>query len=372
MSQSCLITGASGAIGFSVLENILDRGFEQVFCTFRSDRSLDGVRQALKPADRTRIIPIMTDLSDPSSVEVITREVNTFKDSSSYECLVVHCAADVSWTKSLEDIAPANVDGTRHLLKAAHQLWSRCRIVYFSTAYADYEHGNHRNTYEQTKERAESMVRETASSEGSAVLIIRASLVVGCGSGGFVYRFNGIYSIIRLIASNEVPCIVGNSIYEANLIPIDWVIDEMWAGLENLEWGNVKHITLCADRGIPIEELIKRTQIQANKLRNENQLEEYTEMTVISRRQYEFLMRSADSWELSEYFRRMQTITDIIEGYIKHSETARQMLSAGNSTPPPQYEDFIEPVISYWIAKHQNKVLSTKEPAWLKWRSKGA
>jgi dihydroflavonol-4-reductase len=108
-----LVTGATGFVGWHVARKLLERG-DRV-------RALVRDRARLKELDQAE--PVEGDLRDPESLERAVEGCG----------VVYHVAADYRlWTREPEEMYRSNVDGTRHLLKAAQRKGVE-RVVYTST-----------------------------------------------------------------------------------------------------------------------------------------------------------------------------------------------------------------------------------------------
>jgi dihydroflavonol-4-reductase len=108
-----LVTGATGFVGWHVARKLLERG-DRV-------RVLVRDRARLKELDQAE--PVEGDLRDPESLERAVEGCG----------IVYHVAADYRlWTREPAEMYLSNVDGTRHLLKAAQRKGVE-RVVYTST-----------------------------------------------------------------------------------------------------------------------------------------------------------------------------------------------------------------------------------------------
>ncbi|MGH9351509.1 MAG: hopanoid-associated sugar epimerase, partial [Terriglobia bacterium] len=110
-----LVTGASGFVGSHLARLVAARGGEVRLLTRPSSdpRALTGI-----PAER-----VPGDLRDPASLKTALQGVDR----------VFHVAADYRlWSKDPQEIYQSNVEGTRNLLRAAHEA-RVTRFVYTST-----------------------------------------------------------------------------------------------------------------------------------------------------------------------------------------------------------------------------------------------
>ena len=367
--DAIVISGATGAVGYSLLAECLGKFNIPAYCICRSEAASSELLETIPGKFAHLLRFVYLDLAEESDVSGIL-DTQLSRDSINH-CLALHCAADVSWTKSVEELRKLNVEGTRTFLKLLEGCSKRSDLVYLSTAFADFIDGNHRNGYEKTKADAEALITGFHASN-RRVFIVRASLVIGGAEDGFIHRFNGIYSIIRLAATGDVPCLIAEDSYSIDVIPIDWLVQEVTHLLEKPD--EIATVTAAAgfDSCLPLNELLDRTQQLANQRRRQKGLPDNPEVSVIGRRQYEFLMKSADSWGLDRYFRRTKQITRIMEGYIEHSESQRAIKPEGTLTDPPHWELYIDRVIEYWIEQNSPKVCRTAKPSWLRWQQDAA
>jgi nucleoside-diphosphate-sugar epimerase len=109
-----LITGASGFIGASLVENLLDRGFRHVRCLARPSSVIARLESAaLRYKDRARVEIVRGNLLRRDDCLEATKDV----------AIIFHLAAGVS-DKSVPDAFMNTVVATRNLLDAA--LMHRC------------------------------------------------------------------------------------------------------------------------------------------------------------------------------------------------------------------------------------------------------
>ncbi len=168
---SCLVTGASGFIGGHLVERLIADG-RAVRCLVRetSDRSL---------LDSLGVEFALGDLTSADSLASATKGCRH----------VFHCGALVSDWGTVEEITRINVDGTRHLLRAAIAAGVE-RFIHFSTTDVygypggeaiteDYIATSFGNWYAQTKRAAEAEVRAASGERGLEVVLLRPATVYG-------------------------------------------------------------------------------------------------------------------------------------------------------------------------------------------------
>jgi thioester reductase-like protein len=119
-----LLTGATGFVGAFLLAELLRRREGNIACLVRApdpDRALGRILDNLAgygidvSEHRTRIVAIPGDLSRPClGLDERTADM-LYADYGS----IVHCGGMVKWTYPYRALAPANVDGTREILRLA-------------------------------------------------------------------------------------------------------------------------------------------------------------------------------------------------------------------------------------------------------------
>ncbi|MDO5492065.1 MAG: NAD-dependent epimerase/dehydratase family protein [Nesterenkonia sp.] len=237
-----LVTGASGLLGRSVAQRLVDLGYE-VTTLQRSASGVEGARE------------VRGSLNDADAVA----------EAVSGQDVVVHMAAKVSVSGPREDFVRVNVDGTRAIFDAAEAAGVR-RVLHVSspsTAHsgsslvgvgagpADPE--NAEGNYAQTKAAAELLAEERGRTAfggaGMAVLIIRPHLVWGPGDTQLTAR------IVDRSRSGRMP-ILGTGAPLVDTIYIDNAVDAFVAGVRRLPQIAGRRLVLTNGEPRPIGELI--------------------------------------------------------------------------------------------------------------------
>lgn len=211
------ITGTTGLLGGEVMRRLLERGDRDIVALVRRPVDWEHPRLRLHFAD----------LLDDGPMPALPDDVET----------VIHCAASVGFDLPLETQRAINVEGTRRVLDAAGALPSLKRFMHVSTAYVggtfdgvfgpdDLDRGQgFRNTYEQSKFEAETLVRST----DVPWQIVRPSIVVGDQRTGWTTAFNVVYGPLRAYSRGLMNIAPGRSQAPVDLVPIDLVADGMVA-----------------------------------------------------------------------------------------------------------------------------------------------
>jgi thioester reductase-like protein len=119
-----LLTGATGFVGAFLLAELLDRMPGPVHCLVRAGDEAHALRRIMENLDdhgvdigehRSRVVPVVGDLTEP----LLGLSRRDFEGLHAAVGEIVHCGAVVKWTYPYRGLAPANVDGTREVLRLA-------------------------------------------------------------------------------------------------------------------------------------------------------------------------------------------------------------------------------------------------------------
>ncbi len=238
-----LLTGATGFVGMELLHRLLTRTDRDVVALVRAADDaaaasrLHGVLATLfPPGERPRpgrVRAVAADLEEPglglatATADALVAEVST----------VVHCAASVSFALPLAEARRINVEGTRGVLALAARAPGLRQLVHVSTAYVAgdragraFEHEHDlgqapRNTYEQTKLEAETLV----AASGLPAAVLRPSIVVGDSRTGWTPAFNVIYWPLQAFARGVLPSVAADPAGRVDVVPVDAVADALLA-----------------------------------------------------------------------------------------------------------------------------------------------
>ena len=155
------------------------------------------------------------------------------------EVTAIHHTAAVYYLGAKRELVErVNVDGTRTMLELAGDCARLRRFVHWSTAQVSGSRSGvileeeldcgqrFRNVYEETKFRAERMVRDAA--RRLPVTILRPGIIVGDSKTGEIDKFDGPYYLLVLIVSSPIDVhlpLPGRGSSPLNLVPIDFVVD---------------------------------------------------------------------------------------------------------------------------------------------------
>lgn len=257
--RAFLLTGATGLVGRTWLPILKSRRPEmQIIAIVR--RPEDVVRLS-----RPGVIALLGDLTKPDlglqkpDYQILLKTVEE----------MIHCAADIRFSSSLEEARSINVNGTQNLLNLARHS-QRCeKFAHLSTVYVvgdrtgDFQEkpvqpGRFLSPYQQSKYEAEEIVLRAANEVPAA--IYRLSTVIGDSKSGHVQQFNYFHQLLKLALSNPLPVIPSEPDAPIDLITSDWAV----AALDHLFTecftpGEIFHICAGPERSLTANSLIDFT-----------------------------------------------------------------------------------------------------------------
>jgi len=244
-TKRILLTGITGSIGSWIARKALFDG-NRLLTIVRADSDASAnsrVQVALEIVGAGDFFGNVEILRGDICLEELGLESRIFDDSDI--SLIIHCAAVLEFGEDFAELSrQVNVEGTANVLELAEKL--RVPVCHISTAYIAgkqtgtvYENEidvgqEFNNSYEQTKCRAEIMVRKWSQRTGLDSFIFRPSIVVGDTKNGRIMNFDGLYNLMRFF--DNVGSIVGKKDFRAignpettkNFVPVDYVADAVW------------------------------------------------------------------------------------------------------------------------------------------------
>ncbi|MBX3249606.1 MAG: SDR family oxidoreductase [Myxococcales bacterium] len=234
--MTTLVTGfPTRFLAVRVVRRLLDEGDGPVWCVVQKKAMAhaEAMRAKLAPSKRARLHLLEGDvaaidlgLSGPE-VSALAREITH----------IHHCAAVTYLGASRELAESVNLGGAREILEVAELATRLERLVHWSTALVSgTRHGvvledelparGFRNVIEETRARAERIVRETM--ERIPTTILRPSIIVGDSVTGEIDRLDGPYLLVLLLLGSPADLrmpMPGRGDIPLNLVPIDYVIE---------------------------------------------------------------------------------------------------------------------------------------------------
>jgi nucleoside-diphosphate-sugar epimerase len=261
MVRGVLVTGASGLVGSRVVERLLTwDDAVHVFVLARRPAAWPALAARLGAA-AARVTPIAGDVTRGD----LGMDAATRQRVAAAVHAVVHCAADTTFSRPLEQARAVNTIGTRNLLEAIGD-WRIERLVHVSTAFvAGARTGSIRedeldgtagfvNGYEQSKHDAEVLVRGS----GVPFVVLRPSTIVCDDGSGRVTQYNAVHRALRVFSGGLASLMPGAEDTPVDLVTTDYVVaGVIEIGLGAHAEGGTYH--LCAGRGaLALGELLDR------------------------------------------------------------------------------------------------------------------
>jgi thioester reductase-like protein len=264
LSDTVLLTGATGFLGMELLARLLERTDSELIVLVRArDRAaaaerLRGVLVRLydsPPPASERVRAVCGDVSEAGLGLSPSDRMLVLARASS----ILHCAASIAFDLPLERARGVNAGGTARVLELARELSARGqlrRVVHVSTAYVCGRHAGvfeesqldvgqrFRNTYERSKAHAERIVQ----CEGSdlPLIVARPSIVVGDSSCGWTPSFNVVYWPLQAFARGLIDELPVDPDGMLDIVPVDYVADAILALHEDV--GATGTVQLVAGR----------------------------------------------------------------------------------------------------------------------------
>ena len=250
--RKVFITGATGLVGEGVLHQLLraDPALE-AFVLVRNDLRWKVVASRLG-ALASRVVPVSGDVTVPGmGLEPMVRQ-RVERETR----VVVHAAADTSFSRSVYESRLVNALGTYHVAEVASECSDLERFVFVSTAFVagratgtilELDNGCNAgwvNAYEQSKYEAESVLRASA----LPWTIVRPSTIVCRGAEGDIPQINAVHRALRIYHRGLAAMIPGDRDNPLDVVTSSYVSDAI-ARISLDARAIRKTVHLCSGRG---------------------------------------------------------------------------------------------------------------------------
>ena len=346
-ARRILLTGATGVVGSELVPRLrrMTSDDTEIVVLTRSGHST-GVRT------------LACDLADPMSVAAAGRGLGRAGHT-----IAVHCAADVSWHRSRERLWPLNVEGTRSLAALVRATSHEARLVYVSSAYTSREVTSYRNAYEETKAAAEGILHdEFADLEP---VTFSCSLVVGDAATGAIARFHGLYPLFHILERFAPPFLVGERDVRVDLVPVDWVADELAHLVGQVIRGAGRDdVVASAGSAAPTFPVLVGLAVDALNRARQDGRDQIGEIPVLRPRQWRFLRRTIDAWEVGDQVERapLAVMERLLRRYQPYLEDGRVRPPTNVTAPAPPIDSYLDAVVTYWLAQQRRHDLADASP----------
>ena len=279
MTETVLLTGATGYIGASLLQKWLESSEARLILLVREkhgerpEKRIVGTMAALSSsADAARFSSRVEVYSGDVSIERLGLDERAYRALASRVSHIIHCAAAARFDLSLEDARRTNVGGTRNVLDFGRACDGLRRIDYIGTAYvAGTRRGvvredelnagqEHNNTYERSKMEAEKLVRESMA--GLPIAVLRPSIVICDSRTGRASSYNGFYRALRMYYLGAMQVLPGNPSSAMDLVPVDYVTDAVYSiANQPASLGACYHLTAGLNAATSLDEISELASI---------------------------------------------------------------------------------------------------------------
>lgn len=247
MSETVLLTGATGFLGMELLARLIEQSDSEILALVRAkdqshaDQRLATVLEQLYGEKTShidgRVRAVPGEVSEPHLG--LAEHAKSLVDTANS---IIHCAARVSFDTSASEALKNNTLGAAHILALAERLHASGRLrqlVHVSTAYVCGDHAGQfteldldlnvefRNHYERSKAYAEHLLRSSV--PDLPLLIARPSIIVGDSRSGWTSSFNVIYWPLRAFEAGLLREIPGQPGGILDIVPVDYVADALIA-----------------------------------------------------------------------------------------------------------------------------------------------
>ncbi|MBA3343381.1 MAG: SDR family oxidoreductase [Gemmatimonadaceae bacterium] len=258
--DTVLVTGATGLVGGGILMRMLRANPRlRAFVLVRDEIGWHAASHRLGNLAE-RIVPVRGDMT----VVGLGLEDGARRRLAEEVTMIVHAAADTSFSRPLDQARLANTQGTRELLSLSRICGGLRRFAYVSTAFVA---GRHRgliremdngpaegwvNSYEQSKYEAEALVRASAADW----VIFRPSTIVCRGVEGSIPQINAVHRALRVYYRGLAAMMPGGREDLLDLVTADYVNDAI-ARVTLDPRASRRTLHLCAgSAALPLGELV--------------------------------------------------------------------------------------------------------------------
>ncbi|MBU6256968.1 MAG: SDR family oxidoreductase [Burkholderiales bacterium] len=278
MSQ-ILLTGATGTIGSALLPRLLADPQATVWALIRARDEADLqarlgelLRYAgIGGADAARVRPLRGDITQPD----FGLDAATWGRLAATTTHLIHCAASVKLTMTLDEAQASAVQPVRTVLRLARAgaatgalrkidlvstvgVWGREPGVMPERRLPEVRIFH--NTYEAAKAEAERVV--WAEGEGLPITVHRPSMVVGERGSGRVVHFQVFYHLCEFLSGTRTFGVMpelGHT--RLDTVPVDWVAQAIsWSSSEPRTAGRIFHLCSGPEQALALPALQARVR----------------------------------------------------------------------------------------------------------------
>lgn len=364
------LTGATGTIGSALVPRLLQRADTRIWLLLRApDATAAQARLAgmlrywgLHPGEASaqRLHLLHGDITLPGFG--LTSEMLA---TVSAECSrIIHCAASVKLNMPMAQARATAVLPTRSLLALARRgaelgrlkkvdlvstvgVWGRTPGLMPERRLP--EVSSFHNTYEAAKSEAERAVWEDG--EGLPITVHRPSMVVGDRHTGRTMQFQVFYHLCEFLSGQRTFGIIPDLGDKAlDVIPVDWVADAIdWASERPETTGAIFHLCSGPAGALPLRRL--QQQVRAAWGQHGHRL---PRLRPVPRALLRALVPVIGTVAGATARRALRALPPILaylaeDQAFDNAHSARTFAAAG--LPVPSVEDYLAPVLDYYLAR---------------------
>jgi hypothetical protein len=351
-----LISGATGVLGSGLTRMLLtDLHHTEIICLYRkAGPTLESFQSlAANGTNGNRLTLIPCDLTCESDVTRTSAAL-----PKNLKTLGIHCAADVSWTKELNDIIPTNVQGSINFCKILRDTSASPGIIYLSSAYTSTANWEYRNTYEESKALGELEIKKRF--PVLPISVFSCSLVIGHSQTGEIERFHGLYPLIKFTTLFDVPFLVGRKSCLIDLVPVDWTIEQLAQMVKrNLNGEHQQEVVASVgDLRVSLADLINLIYEQINTYRQQMGFPAKPVPPILAYRQWLFLQRSVKIWNVKGLPpRKFKYFEGLLNSYKHYIENDTVLAPRNITRQAPDPKTYFNRVITFWFNKNRDSIL---------------
>jgi nucleoside-diphosphate-sugar epimerase len=276
---------------------------------------------------------------------------------------IIHCAADTTFNRPLEEARGTNVGGTRAVLAFARDCPRLARVACFSTVYVagrttgcftEQDVGGvdgFVNSYEQSKAEMELVTREAM--RELPIALYRLSTIIGDSRSGAVHGFNAIHHALRLLYQGLAPMVPGRESALVDLIPVDFAANAAFHLIEQtFEPGATYHLCAGSSASATLGALLDATMAAFERYRPAWRKRSIARPAIVELETYELFVRSveeAGNQVLLQATRAVQAFAyQLAYPKIFDAQRARGALALAGIAPPPVL-DYYDNVVRWCI-----------------------
>lgn len=209
-----LLTGATGFLGAFLLQALLDHTDAEITCLVRATddaQAADRLRDTLKRYHLRAVVAVAGDLAEPDLGVGAKRFAELAEDID----VIYHNGARVNHLEPYARLRPANVQGTREILRLATTI--RLKPVHYVST-SDFTQLD--NGYVATKWVADRLV-QAAGERGVPVTVHRPSRIAGHSTSGVGGTDDSFWNLVRaMLVLGAAPAVGERTV---DLVPVDYV-----------------------------------------------------------------------------------------------------------------------------------------------------